>query len=208
LSSEEVLVGIEFGFLNLNILKYNYDIETNFLHLKFIFKNIKNMKKIIKKQKQNTNFTETKCEIIIRLWRESNLLISSIFEKIDNKFKKNKQNYLNMVNKKKILINVINRIKQKNFVNFKIFRDLWQRGLIVTCGIKFGALYITYAGEFSIVHASCSIIVLEKNDNIFPHDLICFGRIGTSIQKRCLLAFINTKFLVNYIGLKWNSDLP
>ena len=102
----------------------------------------------------------------------------------------------------------IDKIKQKNFINFKIFRDLWQRGLIITCGIKFGALYIIYAGEISIVHASSSIIMLEKNNNIYPYDIIPYGRVGTSTQKRCLLAFIKKNLSINYIGLKWNNDLP
>nr|UXY87997.1 putative tetrameric tRNA splicing endonuclease [Cryptomonas curvata] len=205
LSLEEVLLGIELGFLSLYTLIYNYKTEPCFVYLKYFFKNIKNLKK------KNINYTETKSEILIKLWRESIILVSSIFKKNRKNCIKKKQSCLcnlNKKNKKIFLMNFISELKQKSFVKFKIFRDLWQRGLIITCGIKFGASYIIYAGEISFVHASSSIIILEKSDNIYSHDLVPFGRIGTSTQKRCLLAYIKRNLSVNYIGLKWNNNLP
>jgi tRNA-intron lyase len=103
---------------------------------------------------------------------------------------------------------LITKIKSKNLFKYKIFRDLWQRGLIVTCGIKFGATYLIYAGEISIVHASSSVILMEPTDYIYPHEIISFGRVGTTTKKRCLLANISSNLLIVYIGLKWNNDLP
>ena len=209
LSLEEILVGIEFGFLSFSFLKFKKNDRFYFLSLKYFFKNIKYLKKKLNNSNIKANSIETNSELLIRIWRESVLIILFVLKEKCIIYQKNKNPVKSKLETKRFcLLNFLSKIKKKNFFKFKIFRDLWQRGLIITCGIKFGATYLTYAGEISVVHASSSVIALEKSEFIYPQDLVSFGRVGTSTKKRCLLAFIKSNFCINYIGLKWNSDLP
>jgi tRNA-intron lyase len=208
LSIEEVLIGIEFGFLNLRRIRDKKKITPSFLIAKYIYGKFKNLKTLVYKEK--TFFTETKSEINIRLWREAITIISCTLKKKKFKFVKNKIKFLFSKNKtEEIYMNkLITEIKSENLLKYKIFRDLWQRGLIVTCGIKFGATYLIYAGEISIAHASSSVILMEPTHYIYPHEIISFGRVGTTTKKRCLLAKISSDLSIVYTGLKWNNDLP
>ena len=52
LSTEEILLGIEFGFIDLNVLNYRHGIDPFFLPLECIFKNVKNLAKILNKKKK------------------------------------------------------------------------------------------------------------------------------------------------------------
>jgi len=103
---------------------------------------------------------------------------------------------------------LFDKFNTSKFIDFLIFRDLWQRGFILTSGIKFGSTFTAYAGNLNFFHSSASIYSLKHFSNTFSIDLISFGRVGNSTKKRTLFAFLSKKLFVNYFGIKWLKDLP
>nr|UXY87498.1 putative tetrameric tRNA splicing endonuclease [Cryptomonas sp.] len=208
-SVEEILIGIEFGFITIKKMEHREIWGSNYFCSKFLSNKIFNLKKKLMYRQRNTLNPESKSELIIRYWRETTFLNSKIFKK-KSILNFNRIKFLNNTFREKVisLKSFIYKLKIKDFYKYEIFRDLWQRGFIIACGIKFGATYLIYAGEINEVHASSSIIVSEIPPYIYPSELISFGRVGTITKKRSLLASILEDLSVNYIGLKWNKYLP
>lgn len=91
-----------------------------------------------------------------------------------------------------------------------VFRDLYARGYYMSCGAKFGADFLAYAGEPLLFHAALAVIVMGPNDAISPHDVVALGRLGDSTKKRTVLAHIDEERgnAVRYIGVQWEESLP
>lgn len=93
-----------------------------------------------------------------------------------------------------------------------VFRDLHAKGYYMSCGAKFGADFLAYAGEPLLYHASLAVIVMNENDEVTAHDVIALGRLGDATKKRTVLAYVqNTpddNCRVKYVGIQWEETLP
>lgn len=48
--------------------------------------------------------------------------------------------------------------------------------------------------------------VEDRNKSMHSSELIAFGRLGTSVKKRAVLASLNTDQTVTYITLNWTDS--
>ncbi|AEA39113.1 tetrameric tRNA splicing endonuclease (nucleomorph) [Cryptomonas paramecium] len=197
LSLDELLIGIETGVIRVKIIKEH----KKYSFFKFLFSFFK------KSRKKKTYKLEKSSEWNVRSWREIFLVTNRLFKK----------NYMAEYEKKQYFFPNFKKLKMTkfpglidipDFVNYKIFRDLWYRGFLIVSGLKFGATYLIYAGEINFVHASCSLISLSQFLYVRSHDVISFGRMNTTVRKYCILAFVLIDFSIFYFGIKWNNNLP
>jgi tRNA splicing endonuclease len=93
-----------------------------------------------------------------------------------------------------------------------VFRDLYRKGYYMSCGAKFGADFLAYAGEPLLYHAALAVIVMHADDPVSAHDVVALGRLGDSTKKRTVLAFVNgdpfVSSNVGYVGVQWEESLP
>mmetsp|Transcript_2159 Transcript_2159/g.5022 ORF Transcript_2159/g.5022 Transcript_2159/m.5022 type:complete len:212 (+) Transcript_2159:1-636(+) len=209
LNLEEILLGLEFGFLRLKKIFPQPNLGNFFSFSKFFSNN-----KIIEKTNKNG-----KSFFLIRKWRENLYVIFQNLKKKKNEKRKNflfSKNYSHknkrFLTKRKVekydLNFFLNKFTTSKFIDFLIFRDLWQRGFVITSGIKFGSTFTAYAGNLNFFHSCTSVFSLKYFPSSFSIDLISFGRVGTSTKKRTIFAFLSKKLFVNYFGIKWLKDLP
>lgn len=93
-----------------------------------------------------------------------------------------------------------------------VFSDLYDKGYAMSCGAKFGADFLAYAGDPLLVHASLAVIVMDEHEPISMLDVVALGRLGDSTKKRTVLAFVHHKpkqaHEVRYVGVQWEETLP
>ena len=103
----------------------------------------------------------------------------------------------------------MNKFNENDFLKYSIFKNLWQRGFSLSCGIKFGCSFLAYAGNIVDVHSYLSIFVIStQNTRIAPKLLIAFGRVGTITKKFNILVYLNNKCLAKFFSLRWHNSLP
>eukprot|EP00172_Hildenbrandia_rubra_P004061 Plantae.Rhodophyta-Hildenbrandia_rubra.ctg7498.p1 GENE.Plantae.Rhodophyta-Hildenbrandia_rubra.ctg7498~~Plantae.Rhodophyta-Hildenbrandia_rubra.ctg7498.p1 ORF type:complete len:404 (+),score=83.60 Plantae.Rhodophyta-Hildenbrandia_rubra.ctg7498:66-1277(+) len=93
-----------------------------------------------------------------------------------------------------------------------VFTDLYDKGFYLSCGAKFGSDFLAYAAEPLLFHGVLSIIVMNKDDRITPHNVVALGRLGDSTKKRTVLAYIAEDSgptpVIEYVGIQWEETLP
>nr|XP_022905844.1 probable tRNA-splicing endonuclease subunit sen34 [Onthophagus taurus] len=88
-----------------------------------------------------------------------------------------------------------------------IYEDLWNRGFYITVGNKFGADFLVYLGDPVLHHAVYIVIIVENPKKLFyPSELVAYGRLGTSVKKKTLLASLMETGKVSYLTLNWMDD--
>lgn len=88
-----------------------------------------------------------------------------------------------------------------------VFADLHDKGYYLSCGAKFGADFLAYAGDPQLFHAALAIVVVAPEEQVSPLDVVALGRLGDSTKKRTVLAFVEEQ-QVEYIGVQWEETLP
>lgn len=88
-----------------------------------------------------------------------------------------------------------------------VFADLHNKGYYMSCGAKFGADFLAYAGDPQLFHAALAIVVMDSQDELEARDVVALGRLGDSTKKRTVLAYIGNQG-VRYIGVQWEETLP
>ena len=205
LDLEEVLLGIEFGFVKLKRLFVRSELARFSFFSKCWFSKYQT-----KKTKKPTFKS-----FHVHKWRENLLVIlKSIKLQAQNKQilvrnrKKSSYEKKNQLFNNKKLHNIFPRMCLNRFIDFVVFRDLWQRGFVMTNGLKFGSTYTAYSGNIKFFHSCASVFVVNYFSSFYSIDLVSFGRVGTSTKKRTVVAFISKNLLVNYFGIKWVNELP
>lgn len=93
-----------------------------------------------------------------------------------------------------------------------VFADLYDKGYAMSCGAKFGADFLAYAGDPLLVHASLAVIVMDEKESVSMLDVVALGRLGDSTKKRTVLAYVhgdvNAAYEVRYVGVQWEETLP
>jgi tRNA-intron lyase len=214
LNIEELILGLETALLKPKFIKK----KNNFLY--FLFKKIKKdviffeKTSEIEKEKKRYHFVkkwreirEIILEICITNSRKSSFVIiprKKIFDsnKIITKARKKSESFIN-------LQNLMNKFNENDFLKYSIFKNLWQRGFSLSCGLKFGCSFLAYAGNIVDVHSYLSIFVIStQNTRIAPKLLIAFGRVGTITKKFNILVYLNNKCLAKFFSLRWHNSLP
>ncbi|MEM3677861.1 MAG: tRNA-intron lyase [Candidatus Bathyarchaeia archaeon] len=77
----------------------------------------------------------------------------------------------------------------KNFSkSYKVYRELRDKGYIVTPGIKFGSDFAVYERGPGIDHAPYIISVRDKEDVMDPSEIVRAGRLATTVRKQFIVA--------------------
>ncbi|MFB0569509.1 MAG: tRNA-intron lyase [Nitrososphaeria archaeon] len=87
---------------------------------------------------------------------------------------------------------------------YLVYRDLREKGFIVTPGIKFGSDFAVYKQGPGIDHAPFMIQVTLKSDEFSAAEIVRSGRLATTVKKEFTVAVpdpVNEK--VEYITFKW-----
>ncbi|MEM3078879.1 MAG: tRNA-intron lyase [Thermoproteota archaeon] len=102
------------------------------------------------------------------------------------------------------LLRIASRIHEDFKSKFIVYRDLRNRGFIVTPGIKFGCDFAIYEHGPGIDHAPAILEVKRKGDKIDAPDFVRAGRISTSVKKLLVFAISDPDAnSVKYLVSKW-----
>ncbi|KAJ7273556.1 hypothetical protein B0H12DRAFT_961179, partial [Mycena haematopus] len=86
-----------------------------------------------------------------------------------------------------------------------VFRGLWEQGMYMGGGIKFGGDYLVYPGDPLRYHAHFSATVLESPTfSLTPMEIVAHGRLGTVTKKSHLLCgWDDEKKEASYLSIEW-----
>ena len=85
---------------------------------------------------------------------------------------------------------------------FQVYKDLRERGLVVTPGIKYGCDFAVYDRGPGIDHSPYIIKVQDSKDGITAAMIVEAGRLATSVRKTFIIAMVDDK-KVRYLSFKW-----
>ncbi len=108
-----------------------------------------------------------------------------------------------VVNKKTLL--KVASTTYKEFENgYRVYKDLREKGYVVTPGIKFGADFAVYQHGPGIDHAPFIISTMKRKDKMGTFDIVLAGRLATTVRKQFIISIPKTKSKENdYLVFKW-----
>ncbi len=89
---------------------------------------------------------------------------------------------------------------------YRVYRDLRDKGFIVTPGIKFGADFAVYERGPGIDHAPFIVSVETPDSLMGPFEVVRAGRLATTVRKQFIIAIPDKKkgsSKVRYIVFRW-----
>jgi tRNA-intron endonuclease len=87
---------------------------------------------------------------------------------------------------------------------YAVYRDLRDKGLIVTPGIKFGCDFAVYKYGPGVEHAPYMVSVKTLESNITATEIVKAGRLATTVRKRFIIAVPDLpKKKMKYLIFKW-----
>ncbi|NXD46884.1 SEN34 endonuclease, partial [Copsychus sechellarum] len=91
---------------------------------------------------------------------------------------------------------------------FRVFRELWGRGLHLTPGGKFGGDFLVYPGPPSLFHAGAVALCPRSSAPQPLGALLAAARLGTSVRKSLLLcSSAPPGGALACTALTWRADL-
>ena len=89
-------------------------------------------------------------------------------------------------------------------LNYAVYKDLREQGLIVTPGVKYGCDFAVYKSGPGIDHAPYMVSVKSRKDEITATDIVKAGRLATTVRKRFIIAVPDMeKEKIRYLIFKW-----
>lgn len=89
-------------------------------------------------------------------------------------------------------------------LKYAVYRDLREKGLVVTPGVKFGCDFAVYKRGPGLEHAPYMVSVRSKRDEITPTEIVKAGRLATTVRKRFIIAVPDLESgRVEYLIFKW-----
>lgn len=87
---------------------------------------------------------------------------------------------------------------------YAVFKDLRDRGLIVTPGIRFGSDFAVYERGPGIDHAPFIVSVRKENETMGPFEIVLAGRLATTVRKQFTIAVPGkTRRGMDYLVFRW-----
>jgi len=89
-------------------------------------------------------------------------------------------------------------------LQYKVYKDLRERGYVVLPGIKYGCEYAIYERGPGIDHSPYLVSVKGPEENMTSTDIVRAGRLATSVRKKFIIAIPNTKTKkIQYLLFNW-----
>ncbi len=85
---------------------------------------------------------------------------------------------------------------------YQIYRDLRERGLIVTPGIKYGCDFAVYEKGPGLDHAPFIIKVKSSGEGLTAAEIVEAGRLATSVRKTFIIAMVDSGE-IRFLSFKW-----
>lgn len=100
------------------------------------------------------------------------------------------------------------KLASKSYKGFReaymVYKDLRDRGYVVTPGIKFGADFAVYEHGPGIDHAPFIISVRDRKDVMGPFEIVRAGRLATTVRKQFIIAAPSARSKrIEYLIFKW-----
>ncbi len=87
---------------------------------------------------------------------------------------------------------------------YVVYKDLRDKGLVVTPGIKFGCDFAVYKHGPGIEHAPFMVSVKSRKDEMTATEIVKAGRLATTVRKRFIIAIPDLKAEeIEYLIFKW-----
>ncbi|XP_074995467.1 tRNA-splicing endonuclease subunit Sen34 [Calonectris borealis] len=90
---------------------------------------------------------------------------------------------------------------------YRVYRDLWGRGLHLTAGGKFGGDFLVYPGPPERFHAAGVALCPPPGAGLALGGLVAAARLGTHVRKTLLLCAAPAGGAPAYTSLQWRGDL-
>ncbi|MFB0522355.1 MAG: tRNA-intron lyase, partial [Candidatus Bathyarchaeia archaeon] len=89
-------------------------------------------------------------------------------------------------------------------LKYAVYRDLRDKDLIVTPGMKYGCDFAVYKHGPGIDHAPYMVSVRKAEEEVTATDIVKAGRLATTVRKRFIIAIpaLETE-QVQYLIFKW-----
>lgn len=95
-------------------------------------------------------------------------------------------------------------VTYKDFeLGYSVYKDLRNRGLIVTPGIRFGSDFAVYEHGPGIDHAPFIVTGRTENDTMGPFEIVLAGRLATTVRKQFTIAVPRKKGKMDYMVFRW-----
>ncbi len=87
---------------------------------------------------------------------------------------------------------------------YSVYKDLRDKELIVTPGVKFGCDFAVYKHGPGIDHAPFMVSVKSRKDEITATEIVKAGRLATTVRKRFIIAIPDLRAEeIEYLIFKW-----
>jgi len=89
-------------------------------------------------------------------------------------------------------------------LKYTVYKDLRDKGLVVTPGVKFGCDFAVYKRGPGLEHAPYMVSVKSRKDEITPTEIVKAGRLATTVRKRFIIAVPDLeKNKIEYLIFRW-----
>jgi len=89
-------------------------------------------------------------------------------------------------------------------LKYAVYKDLRDKGLVVTPGVKFGCDFAVYKRGPGLEHAPYMVSVKSRKDEITPTEIVKAGRLATTVRKRFIIAVPDLeKNKIEYLIFRW-----
>ena len=85
---------------------------------------------------------------------------------------------------------------------YQVYRDLRERGLIITPGIKYGCDFAVYEKGPGLDHAPYIIKVKISGEGLTAAEIVEAGRLATSVRKTFIIAMVDAGE-IRFLSFKW-----
>jgi len=121
---------------------------------------------------------------------------------------KKKIKVIDSQDKKPIKKSALTSLAEETYRRFKlaylVYKDMREKGYVVTPGIKFGADFAVYEHGPGIDHAPFLISVKTAEETLGTFEIVRAGRLATTVRKQFIIAVPDSrKKKVNYLIFKW-----
>jgi len=89
-------------------------------------------------------------------------------------------------------------------LKYIVYRDLREKGLVVTPGVKYGCDFAVYKRGPGIDHAPYMVSVKSRKDEISATEIVRAGRLATTVRKRFIIAVPDYEGnKIEYLIFRW-----
>ena len=84
----------------------------------------------------------------------------------------------------------------------RVYRDLRDRGFVVTPGIKYGCDFAVYEHGPGVDHAPYIVQILHPEDGMTAAEIVKAGRLASTVRKTFITALVSPEG-IEYLEFKW-----